>query len=72
MLAYTYLSSEHAAEGAVVLLADLRHDLVHRPPIDVLIAKDRQRQPEVLLVLSHLLDGVVSVTLDSFVDAQKY
>ena len=54
------LPPEHAAEGAVVLPADGVHDLVHGPPVELLVGEDRQRQPVLVPVPLDRLEAVVS------------
>ena len=57
------LPPEHAAEGAVVLPPDGAHDLVHGPPVELLVGEDGQRQPVLVPVMSDILALKLSMIL---------
>lgn len=65
------LAPEDAAEGAVVLVADGVHDVVHGPAIELLVGQDPQREAVLLLIALHGLKGVVPITCDALVDGQQ-
>ncbi|KAL1843217.1 hypothetical protein VTK73DRAFT_2887 [Phialemonium thermophilum] len=66
------LAAEHAAVGAVALLAHRLHDLVHGPSVQLVVADDPEGHVVLHRVALHGLERVVSVALDSFVDAEEH
>lgn len=67
----TQYAPEHAAERAVVLGADLPHDGVHRPAVELLVRQHLQRDAVRRLVALDRLQRVVAVPRDALVDRQQ-
>ena len=65
------LTSEHPAEGAVVLEPHLGHDLVHGPAVQVLVGEDLQRDGVLVPVPLHSLQAVISVPSNTFIYGQQ-
>jgi hypothetical protein len=65
------LAPEHAAERAVVLVADFADDGVHAPAVQLLVGQHRQLQLVLPGVALHSFKRVVPVSGDAFVNAEQ-
>jgi len=54
------LASKNTTKGAVVLQADLEHDPVHRPAVELFVAHDPEGNAIVLLIPLDRLRGAIS------------
>ena len=59
------LPPENSAESAVVLLADLFDNVIHRPTVKVLVGQHSQRQLVLLLVAFDRLQRVIAISYDT-------
>lgn len=65
------LPPEDAAVGAVALFADLCHDLVHGPAVELVVADDGEGEGVLQSVAFDAFEAVVAVAFDAFVDGEQ-
>mmetsp|Transcript_6508 Transcript_6508/g.18718 ORF Transcript_6508/g.18718 Transcript_6508/m.18718 type:complete len:265 (+) Transcript_6508:309-1103(+) len=65
------LSPQHTTVRAIILGADLPHDVVHRPPVQLLVGDHRERYAILDLILLHRGQRVISVATDPLVYRQQ-
>lgn len=66
------LAAEHAAVGAVPLLAHLLDDLVHGPAVQLCVPQDSQGHVVLLRVPLDRLQTIISISFDALVDRQQH
>lgn len=65
------LSTEDAAESAIVFQTNHSHDLVHSPSVEVLVRYHFEREPVLNLVPVNSFQRVVAVAGDALVDGEE-